>query len=163
MLDIGQGTITERRSRSQHMIRELIHTRTEMLALYSKLAACKPYDGDDDTIELLQEFCEILVDYTAAAHFQLYRYIEEKLEKRKTVLQLAEQIYPRIIETTRIIVDFNDRYENIQPGEHMNGLENDLSILGEALAERIELEDQLVEVLSTSRSDYPEKERALDS
>ena len=56
MLNSGQSTFSERRSRSQNMIRELIHTRTEMLALYSKLAASKPYDGDDDTIELLQEF-----------------------------------------------------------------------------------------------------------
>ena len=163
MLDSSQGAYTERRSRSQNMIRELIHTRTEMLALYSKLAACKPYDDDEDTIELVQEFCEILVDYTAAAHFQLYRYIDEKLEKRKSVLQIAEQIYPRIIETTRIIVDFNDRYENIQQGEHLSSLENDLSLLGEALAERIELEDQLVEVLSVSRSTGTEAERTLHS
>jgi regulator of sigma D len=130
-----------------------------MLALYSKLAANKPYDSDDSVSDLVQEFCEILVDYTAAAHFQLYRFIEEKQEKRKRVLQLAEQIYPQIVETTRIIVEFNDRYENIQDIHIQTTLEDDLSRLGEALAERIELEDQLIEVLSVSRSERSEESR----
>jgi regulator of sigma D len=159
MLVKQDSGVTERRAQSQNLIHELILVRTEMLALYSKLAANKPYDSDDSVSDLVQEFCEILVDYTAAAHFQLYRFIEEKQEKRKRVLQLAEQIYPQIVETTRIIVEFNDRYENIQDIHIQTTLEDDLSRLGEALAERIELEDQLIEVLSVSRSERSEESR----
>ena len=154
---LGEQTIsTERRAQSHNLIRDLIATRTEMLVLYSRLAACKPYlsdNRDEDMLDLLEEFCEILVDYTAAAHFRLYRYIDERMEKRQAVLQMAEVVYPRIAETTRMIVDFNDRYDGDgQEPISTENLEEDLSSLGEALAERIELEDRLIEVLSAPRS-----------
>ncbi len=142
--------IKERRSRSMDLIRDLITTRTEMLVLYSRLAAFRSFDSDRDMLDILEEFSEILIDYTAAAHFRLYRYIEEKMEKRKAVLALAETIYPRIIETTQVIIAFNDRYDDHGRDLTEHDLAEDLSSLGEALAERIELEDRLIEVLSAS-------------
>lgn len=146
---------TERRAESHDLIRELISTRTEMLILYSKLAASTPFAKNDSVAELLQEFCQIVVDYSASAHFRLYRFIDEKMEKRKRVMQIAENMYPRIIESTRIIVDFNDKYEAMEDTDVSASLENDLSELGEILAERIELEDQLIEVLSSTRKENP--------
>ncbi|MEJ2347001.1 MAG: Rsd/AlgQ family anti-sigma factor [Gammaproteobacteria bacterium] len=142
----------ERRTRSQHLIRDLVDLRKEMLALYSQLAARKPFVDDDDLPELLQDFCETLIDYTANAHFRLYRHLEERQERRRAVLALAEQIYPRIAQTTQYIVDFNDRYEGDVPQTPPKQLENDLSGLGEELAERIELEDQLIEALCAPRA-----------
>jgi regulator of sigma D len=147
----------ERRAQSHNLIRDLINTRTEMLALYSKLAAKKPFNNDDSVPELLQEFCQILVDYTASAHFRLYRFIEEKMEKRKRVLDAAESMYPRIIASTRFIVDFNDKYESNDEGGIPETLESDLSQLGELMAERIELEDSLIEILSTTRQENTEE------
>lgn len=150
-----QSTETgERRSQSHNLIQELIDTRTEMLSLLGKMASMKPFQEKDqaDILELLQEFCEILVDYTANAHFRLYRYIDENIEKRRSVLELAEEIYPPILETTRIIVNFNDKYESLQKGHLPASLEADLSLLGERLAERIELEDRLIAELSRPRS-----------
>lgn len=142
--------IKERRSRSMDLIRDLITTRTEMLILYSRLAAFKNLDGNRDMLEVLEEFCETLIDYTAAAHFRLYRYIEEKMEKRKAVLELAETIYPRVVETTQVIIAFNDRYDDQTQDLSAHDISDDLSSLGEALAERIELEDRLIDVLSSS-------------
>ena len=150
-----QSTETgERRSQSHNLLQELIDTRTEMLSLLGKMASMKPFQEEDqaDILELLQEFCEILVDYTANAHFRLYRYIDENIEKRRSVLELAEEIYPPILETTRIIVNFNDKYESLQKGHLPTSLEADLSLLGERLAERIELEDRLIAELSRPRS-----------
>ena len=148
----------ERRAQSQNLIRDLINTRTEMLTLYGKLAEKKPFETDDSVPELLQEFCQILVDYTASAHFRLYRFIEEKMEKRKSVLKIAEDMYPRIIKSTRFIVDFNDKYESNDEAGKLANLENDLSQLGELMAGRIELEDQLIEILSTSRNEETDDE-----
>lgn len=152
----------ERRSRSHTLIHELVATRNQMLALLSQLAECKPFAADEGTCEVLQEFCETLVDYTLQAHLNLYRYIEKKLEKRKTVLQLAENVYPRILATTEIISNFNDQYEEINKDLDASHLESDLSRLGEALAIRIELEDQLIEVLTQSKS-ATENTQALNS
>jgi regulator of sigma D len=119
-----------------------------MLALYSKLIGFKPFgEVDNDTCDILEEFCETLVDYTLQAHLNVYRFLDEKLEKRQSVLQLAEQIYPRILKTTEVISNFNDTYEVINDKLDSSHLEEHLSTLGENLAERIELEDQLISVL----------------
>jgi regulator of sigma D len=152
-MQVQSTETSERRSQSHNLIQELIDTRTEMLSLLGKMASNKPFleEGQADTLELLQEFCEILVDYTANAHFRIYRYIDENIEKRRSVLELAERIYPPILETTRIIVNFNDKYESLQKGQLPASLEADLSLLGERLAERIELEDQLITELSRPR------------
>jgi regulator of sigma D len=133
----------ERRTRSQHLLRDLVDLRKDMLALYSQLAARKPFADDDDLPD------------TANAHFRLYRYLEERQERRQAVRTLAEHIYPRIAQTTQYIVDFNDRYESDTPQAPPKQLENDLSGLGEELAERIELEDQLIEALCAPRARGP--------
>ena len=148
MLTESLNLTVERRSQSHTLIQELVDTRTEMLSLFSQLVEMKPFQADQETCDLLQEFCETLVDYTLQAHLNLYRHIEEKLEKRKQVLQLADEIYPRILSTTEIISDFNDKYEEINEQLDATKLEEHLSTLGEALAVRIELEDQLIEVLT---------------
>jgi regulator of sigma D len=162
MLSEEPSTMVERRARSHSLIQELVITRNQMLTLFSQLAELKPFQPDEGTCEVLQEFCETLVDYTLQAHLNLYRYIEEKLEKRKKVLQLAEQIYPRILATTEMISAFNDTYEEINDKLDASHLEQNLSRLGEALATRIELEDQLIEVL-TNRMPSAENVRSLNS
>lgn len=156
MLSEEVSQFVERRSRSHSLIQELVDTRTEMLSLYSRLVGFKPFlEIDEDTRDILQEFCETLVDYTLQAHMNVYRYIEEKVEKRQRVIELAEKIYPRILKTTDVISRFNDNYEIINDTLDASRLESDLSLLGETLAERIELEDQLIDVLSTRVPETP--------
>jgi len=146
----------ERRGGSRKLIEELIHTRTKLLALLSRLASFKPFEEelDEEVQEALAEFCEILIDYTADAHFRLYRFIDENKERRKAVLEIAESSYNKISEITQIILDFNDRY--FQDADHdeagtkqlsTKSLESDLSKLAEVLAIRIQLEDDLIEAM----------------
>lgn len=143
----------ERREKSQSSIRKLVSCRTDALSLLGQLAAQQPLTEDDmDTRDLLAEFCETLIDYTATAHFQMYRYIDEKKERRQAVLDVAGSIYPQILKSTRTILDFNDKYDNDERWD-MEALVSDLSGLGEILADRIELEDQLVNVLIEARED----------
>jgi len=99
----------------------------------------------------LQEFCEALVDYTASAHFQLYRFIDEGTERRTKVLDIAEQVYPNIAETTQQILDFNEKYDCEEHCNDLSKLDNDLSHLGEILADRILYEDQVIAAISSSR------------
>lgn len=142
-------TIVEKRSQSHNLIEELVLTRNDMLALFGKLANLKPFiELDDATREILQEFCETLVDYTLQAHLNLYRYIEEKLEKRRKIIELADNIYPNILKSTEFISNFNDTYESIDKNLDSSHLESDLSKLGETMAVRIELEDQLIAELT---------------
>ncbi|MCK5091138.1 MAG: Rsd/AlgQ family anti-sigma factor [Gammaproteobacteria bacterium] len=142
----------DRRAQSHNLIKDLIDTRTKMLVLYSKLAANKSTEPEDSLPGILQEFCQTLIDYTASAHFHMYRHIEEKMEKRVQIKKLAESFYPRIMSITKTIIDFNDNYDSWSKVTSQEKLEADLSVLGEQLAERIELEDKLIEALSSTRS-----------
>lgn len=142
----------ERRTRSLSMIRKLVEGRTEMLSLYGQLASKTPFQQHQEVPSLLQDFCAALVDYTANAHFQLYRFFAEKRERRQEVLEVADKIYPRIIDATQLVLDFNDKYDSEQKQIGLASLEEDLSRLGEQLADRIELEDELIDILSVQRN-----------
>lgn len=99
----------------------------------------------------LQEFCEALVDYTAGAHFQLYRFIDEGTERRTKVKEIADQVYPFIAKTTQDILDFNEKYDCEDHCDNLSHLDEDLSKLGEILADRILYEDQIIAALSAGR------------
>ena len=81
-------------ARSREKLATLVKTRTETLSLYTELANQRPFEADDVTNEALQEFCQALIDYAASAHFQLYRFISDKLERRTPVIEIADRVYP---------------------------------------------------------------------
>lgn len=139
------STVNEARTESRRKMDSLLGARKETLSLYSELAALRPFkEVEDDVSVVLQEFCETLMDYTASAHFQLYRFIEDGTERRENIRKLAEKIYPNISETTEQFLDFNDKYEAEQKATHFSSLDHDLSSLGEILADRILYEDQVI-------------------
>ena len=155
---MSSDTINERRARTRNEIKRLIKERNSVLSQYYNLAKHAD-DAEIDinnTVELLEEFCQELVDYMATGHFEIYRRIEEGNERRNEITKLAEKIMPRINDTTQIAVAFNDLYdktENINE-ETVKQLPNHLSKLGKELATRIELEDQFINALLVS-SDRP--------
>ena len=142
---------SDRRADSQDQIQQLVDERTEMLALYSKLATTRPLISNSDVPDLLMTFCQTLIDYAADSHFRLYKHIDDKSERRRAVTQIAETVYPRILKTTDIILDFNDKYDCEDHCQITNSIEDDLSTLGIALADRIELEDKLINILVKTR------------
>jgi regulator of sigma D len=140
----------DRRAGSREMVKKLLAERTEMFVLYCRLAGLAPYKGKTKTgtHELLQEFCQVLVDYIAAGHFSLYERIVNGTERRKEIAQMAADLYPRIEETTESALSFNDKYDTDEYFELSDSFHEALSKLGEQLALRIELEDKLLKVLS---------------
>ena len=154
MSTVDQAT-QERRAGTQKMLAKLHAERTEMLVLFCRVAGLQtaPDDGnskkgDNKSVQmLLQEFCQILVDYIATAHFSVYERIASGTERRRTVADLAEKLYPNIAETTQIALDFNDKYDCEDHCSNLHHLQNDLSKLGEVLAQRIELEDQIIKLM----------------
>ena len=97
---------------------------------------------------MVQEFCQILVDYVAAGHFALYERILEGKERRKEVADIAGEIYERIAQSTQNALDFNDKYDCGDHCTELDSLSQDLSRLGEDIALRIELEDRLLSAMS---------------
>jgi len=135
---------TDRRLQTNRMIEELLQERQQMWNLYWELAELKPFDRHKEPLEqVLDRFCQIMIDYISLGHFGIYRRIIEGTERRRRVLEAAEKLYPAIAEATEVALKFNDQYENAQLTDH-DVLRRELSKLGEALATRIELEDQLI-------------------
>lgn len=141
----------ERRYAAQTKHDTLLASRTATLSLYSQLAALRPFKLDQGIQLIIQEFCEALVDYTASAHFQLYRFIDDGTERRQNVLKLSEDVYPKIATTTQQILDFNEKYDFEDQCDNLDSLDADLSQLGEILADRILYEDQVIAALTIDR------------
>ena len=143
----------ERRARTRKEIKQLIAERNSVLSQYYNLASHADERGDyenpDDVLEMLQEFCQDLVDYMATGHFEIYRRIEDGDERRTEMIQLAEKIFPHITNTTQIAIDFNDLYDISKDFDKsvLKDLSKQLSLLGENLATRIDLEDRFINTI----------------
>ena len=137
----------ERRVRTQEMINKLLAERQEMLVLFCQVASLEPYTQSNPVETKLQEFCQVLVDYVAFGHFEVYERIAQGKERRARVVQVANKIYPRLAEATEVAVAFNDKYDTSELAPLLDNLPKDLSALGEELAARIELEDRLVSAM----------------
>ncbi|BCX80867.1 regulator of sigma D [Methylomarinovum caldicuralii] len=137
----------ERRLQTSHIIEELLAERRQMWQLYWELAEMKPFDKHKEPLEqILDRFCQVMIDYISLGHFGVYRRIIEGTERRQRVLEAAEKYYPAIAEATEVALKFNDQYENAHLTDH-DVLHQALSELGEALATRIELEDKLLSAM----------------
>lgn len=134
----------DRRSGTRSLIDKMLSERQRMLVLFERLAGVEPYADELPNNELLQEFSQILVDYIASGHFGLYERISQGKERRRGIVNLADKLYPRIANTTRVAIEFNDVYEKSNGERISANLTDLLSKLGEELAVRIELEDQLI-------------------
>jgi regulator of sigma D len=96
----------------------------------------------------LAEFCGQLLDYVSLGHFEVYESLIEKNAKQDPdSLLLASNVYPKINKTTDLALAFNDKYASNDEDEEFTSLAKDLSAIGQAIADRFELEDQLIDAL----------------
>ncbi|WP_196140003.1 sigma D regulator [Aliikangiella sp. G2MR2-5] len=129
------------------VVSEWLAERNELIVQYCKLSGTRN-QPNLPALNQLNQFCDILIDYVSAGHFEIYEKIVSACEVNgPTSLELLERLYPQISKTTDIVVDFNDKYSKNDDFEEENSFDNDLSLLGEALAKRVELEDSLIDTL----------------
>ena len=138
----------DRRQKSREKLDALVTSRTATLSLLTELAGRQPFTPEPSMEKALRSFCETLIDYTASAHFQLYRYLSDNRERRTEVLSIADELYPKIVETTDQILRFNDKYEAMSFDNSVEFLAVDLSNLAECIAERIQCEDEVISAMS---------------
>ena len=142
---------SDRRQRLAETIDGLLAARQKVLVAFCDLAGVNSYEQKDPESQVycpreLESFCQILVDYTALGHFEIYQRIIEGKERRVAVQKVAQEVYPAIAETTDYLVDFNDKYDDITDSD-FSELKGDLSELGEIFAVRGELEDRLLSAM----------------
>jgi len=143
----NEKNTTERRGKTAKLIDRMLDERKQLLSLLLQISKIESENTPQSDLDLLDEFCQVLVDYIAAGHFGLYERIIEGTERRKNVADLAIKVYPRVEETTELALSFNEKYDPDSAGAKLDNIQMDLSRLGEALTNRIELEDQLIQEL----------------
>ncbi|MBE2295003.1 MAG: Rsd/AlgQ family anti-sigma factor [Phycisphaerales bacterium] len=128
------------------LVSKLLTARQHSLVLYNKLAALKPFTLAEPVQHLLRQFRQSLVDYLALGPFELYQALEDQPmdSPYRTARDLARRLYAPIARTTQVALAFHDRYDSDSSTTDLTELRQDLSPLGESLAERIELEDRIV-------------------
>jgi regulator of sigma D len=137
-----------RRKRQADTIKALLVERQEVIVAMCDLAELESKNtGSETVLENLKSFSQTLVDYTALGHFEIYERIIDGQERRAKVKRIANRVYPSISSTTDHIVDFNDKYDGADNRESLVDLYKDLSAVGEAMAVRIESEDELLNEL----------------
>ena len=82
------------------VINKLLAERQEMLVLFCRAAGLSSYSEEKPVIDLLEDFCEVLVDYSAFVHFELYEQIISGMEQPVEVVRVAREVYPRILEAS---------------------------------------------------------------
>jgi regulator of sigma D len=145
---IREQNVAERRQQTNKLISELLEERKDVWHIYSEIAEMKPFAEEQPIEIIVQRFCQILIDYISLGHFGVYQRLMDGSERRRKVLAVAEEIYPQIAQTTDAAVAFNDSYEKLDGPSLRRNLIGDLSMLGEALATRFELEDRLIDTMT---------------
>ena len=144
--------VQERRGASQELVQHMLKERNQLLTLLLQVSSDSSHKQSEQLVSDLEEFVQVLVDYIAAGHFGLYERIAEGKERRKVVKSLAMEIYPRIEQSTQIALAFDEKYNPENEKRELDHFPEDISMLGEELTTRIELEDQLIQLLLEPKS-----------
>ena len=124
--------------------------RQELILLYCAVDGLREFTPKETPVAVkVQAFCEVLIDYMSAGHFEIYdELLQEAADFDDDYQEMINTILPRIQSSTQIALDFNDHYaDKAIDDTAMPQLAADLSRLGEKLVERFDLEDQLIESL----------------
>jgi regulator of sigma D len=126
-----------------------LDVRRHLLVEYMQLAGLMPPNRKmQPTPKAMSDFCDHLVDYISAGHFEIYEILMKAYENAQDRhLALTNRLIDRIQDTTEAILDFNEQYGD-DGDKEMPDLDNDLNHLGLVLEERFKLEDRLVLVLN---------------
>jgi regulator of sigma D len=138
----------EKASQSLQLVAALMEERSELWAMYCRIAEMKPFFANSERVRpMLSRFSQLLIDYVSLGHFGVYEHLLTKNRQRLAVLSYANRLYPAFSNTTASAMMFNDAYDNGKRNFNTDNLATDLSTLGEHLAKRMELEDRLCSML----------------
>ena len=149
MLEVCVST-NERWKEVSQLLGHWLTERKELLISYCALAGTDTQGDDYEEEEAnplnnqLKRLCQILVDYVSAGHFEIYEQLQRESEEFNDAdaLQDMAHVFQEIQQNTELCLAFNDSCEHIKS---VRVLTDSVSLLGETLAERFELEDILIE------------------
>lgn len=123
-----------------------LEERTDLIQAFN---AASERPEDDVDAAPLAKFCDILVDYVSAGHFEVFQKLVAEAKSFEDELHIKEALalFPEISATTEVALEFNDHFE---AASDKLALEIELATMRDVLATRFALEDKLIEILHTS-------------
>ena len=142
-------SLTQRVGGSNELVDQWLLARKQLLVAYCSLVGIKPNKEKHTPLneKALENFCHNLVDYLSAGHFHIYDKIIKQVEgSASPKMALATKFYPKLQANTETVMAFHDRYTEADIDDVCVELNQALSDIGEALASRFALEDQLIQL-----------------
>ncbi len=147
-----QQLAAQRFSGKHQAIDAWLGERQQLLVGYVNIAGLPPYEREHQalpTVADIRDFCNLLVDYVSAGHFEIYDQIIRNSQSAPEITrELADNLFPLISDTTEIALEFSDRFADRQMDDAFIGFDLAVSKLGEALELRMGFEDQLLATLA---------------
>lgn len=142
--------LTLRVGGSNELIDQWLQSRKQLLVAYCALVGIKPNKEKHTPLneKALENFCHNLVDYLSAGHFHVYDRIVELVGGDDSPhMAVTKKIYPALHDNTKLIMAFHDRFTDDELNEEeCLALHDALSHIGETLAARFALEDNLIQI-----------------
>lgn len=147
---------------SSEVIDKWLDDRQSLLVSYCQLAVEQPNSKTSASTMtklpstlVIEEFCQRLVDYISTGHFKIYDMVKAKWESTGfTATDEINETYFKIVKTTEPLLNFADKYIDIEESNDLENFDRDLSRLGEILEERFSIEDALIQLIADSLA-YP--------
>ncbi|CAH0542853.1 sigma D regulator [Vibrio marisflavi] len=141
---------------SSEVIDHWLETRQLVIVKYCQLASGQPCSAQPTVTTLptpssLQSFCQHLVDYISEGHFKIYDMVMDKW--KATGFEATDEInqaYGKIVLTTEPLLDFTDKYASVTQDDGLESFDSDLSLVGEIIEARFEVEDELIKLIAES-------------
>lgn len=150
MLSPSTPTDTENhRQRVDTLVQRWLGERQALIVLMLSLTDEQRRAVDPTPLsERVQAFCEVLMDYVSAGHFEVYEELLDEAERNGgRDLAAGQAMLQRLQATTDTVIRFNDIYEDPEDEEVLANLSHELSELGLALESRFETEDRMISLL----------------
>lgn len=131
-------------------IEKWLNERQELIILLCAVDGLREFTPETPISIKVQAFCQVLIDYVSAGHFDIYSQLiqEAKTFGKVDGASILNARYPIIQKSTDLAIQFNDNYEPIEEDDlYKATLSKDMSQLAEVLEERFALEDELIELL----------------
>jgi regulator of sigma D len=147
--DLSKNDLWER---IDTVVEHWLGQRRALLAKYGDLANIKSFSAENSLHGTsVQEFCQSMIDYLSLVHFEVFEQLsKDPVFDDSQNQKQSSDLFDAIQQSTDKMLDFNDKYLAI---DDLEALSKDLSSLGEEMAQRFELEDQVMALLDNSRID----------
>lgn len=152
------NSVTERWGGVSKILEAWLSQRQQLIVEFCSVSGVHDLDSNTEKnpVKDLQTFCELMVDYVSAGHFEIYDHLIQEAEEFEdnAALDTAKALYPKISDTTEKVLGFNDSVDRMLSNEKLSpSLARELSVIGETLVSRFEYEDQLIDKLHFSHKD----------